>query len=101
METQMTLESVKSITLPTVPDYSLHYAEVGLRFLMPPMPACYDNWGWHLWYDKQWESFYVMDDYGNMVPVDPWPHHTDGYTAFLAPEFGTHGVYTMQYETIH
>jgi len=82
-------------------DYSKHYAEVGFRFVMPPPSADYDEWGLHRRLGTPWPGCYLIDDYGSLVPVDPWPHHTDGYMAFLAPEFGTHGAYIMQYETIH
>lgn len=71
--------------IPTIADYT----EVGYRYVM----ATFGN--------DEGNSFCVVDDYGNLVPVEPWNTMTDGYSAFYAPEFGTHGKYTQQFETVH
>ena len=75
------------------------YAECGIRYVMLPMPQDYDYWGYHMVTGERWEySFCVVDDFGNLVPVDPFPTYSDGYIAFLAPN--DDGVYTLQFETV-
>lgn len=82
------------------------YDQAGHRYIMYPMPSRFDDWG----YDAQgnrWEySFCVMDDYGNAVPVDPWPHRVEGEPVWI-PEpnqeikVGEPCKYILHYPTVH
>lgn len=75
------------------------YAEVGFRYIMLPPPSNYDSWGCSPDGEHWAFSFCVMDDFGNLVPVDPFPTYTDGYLAYLGPTCSD--VYELQFETVH
>lgn len=44
-------------------------------------------------------GFCVMDDYGQLVAVDPFPHHTEGCVPYLAPN--NIGAYELFYPHSH
>lgn len=77
------------------------YAECGHRYVMLPMPSNFDNWGFDE-HGNHWDySFCVIDDFGDLVPVDPFVPYHEGHTPYLAPEFGDHGKYVLHTPSLH